>query len=243
MGIPASGDRLLVSERFVSLQGEGVSAGAPAVFLRLGNCNLSCSYCDTPYTWDESRFDLKVEMSPLEIDEVAAWIVAQNQGRLIVTGGEPLLQHGRLVQLLARLDRLHQESSAEPLVIEIETNATIKPTATLLARVDQWNVSPKLSFSGESSARRLKPDVLCCFSELSHAFFKFVVSSQADLDEVEALIASYGLNRSRVLLMPEATEPLALRERSPQVAGLALRAGLRFSSRLHLELYGGRRGT
>jgi len=243
MGIPASGDRLLVSERFVSLQGEGVSAGAPAVFLRLGNCNLSCNYCDTPYTWDETRFDLQTELSPLEINEVASWIAAQNHGRLIVTGGEPLLQHARLTQLFASLDGLLSAQGAQELTVEIETNGTVKPSPALLTRVNQWNVSPKLSFSGESSARRLKPDVLRCFAALPHAFFKFVVRSPSDVDEVEALIECYDFERARVLLMPEAIEPLALRERSPQVAEWALGAGLRFSSRLHLELYGGRRGT
>ena len=44
-------------EIFHSIQGEGVSAGTPTVFLRLATCNLACTWCDTRYTWDWRRFD------------------------------------------------------------------------------------------------------------------------------------------------------------------------------------------
>src|SRR5690606_25864945 len=102
--LPPSGERLLVSERFVSLQGEGISSGAPSAFLRLGNCNLACSFCDTPYTWDASRFDLSQELRAEEIPDVAAWLLRSSPGRLIVTGGEPLLQQKQLEEFFREID-------------------------------------------------------------------------------------------------------------------------------------------
>src|SRR5690606_36736468 len=142
--LPPSGQRLLVSEKFVSLQGEGASVGAPAAFLRLGNCNLSCSYCDTPYTWDGSRFDLDSDLRAEEIWDVARWVSEAAPGRLIVTGGEPLLQQKQLVRLIQQVDDVSEARGVARLYIEVETNGTVRPLLDLLNRVDQWNVSPKL---------------------------------------------------------------------------------------------------
>lgn len=243
MPLPASGEQLLVSEMFVSLQGEGVSAGMPAAFLRLGNCNLTCVYCDTPYTWDEQRYDLAQELVPKSLAEVTEWIVSHAPGRLIVTGGEPLLQNKLLARLLQEVDERLMSTGAPRLVVEVETNGTVGPGDALFSRIDQWNVSPKLETSGEPEVRRIKPRVIEAFARLSHAYFKFVVTSQADVDEVKEWVERFGLAKERVLLMPEATTPQQLRERAPAVAGWALQERLRYSGRVHLELYGGRRGT
>lgn len=243
MALPASGDQLLVSEMFVSLQGEGFSTGAPAAFLRLGNCNLSCVYCDTPYTWDSRRYDLDRELVPKAVSEVAQWIVSSAPGRLIVTGGEPLLQHKLLAQLLEVVDEAWNARHAAPLVVEVETNGTVLPSDALLSRIDQWNVSPKLRMSGEPEERRIKSAVIAVFARLPRAYFKFVVATEADVAEVRQWMETFDLPRDRVLLMPEATGPEQLRLRAPRVAAWALAERLRYSGRLHLELYGGRRGT
>jgi hypothetical protein len=86
---------LLVAERFLSLQGEGPSTGQQAVFLRLSRCNLSCPSCDTPYTWDTSRFDLSAETQRYPSHDIIAWVLAQQPRLLVITGGEPLLQRER----------------------------------------------------------------------------------------------------------------------------------------------------
>jgi organic radical activating enzyme len=243
MTLPASGDRLLLSERFVSLQGEGVSTGAPAAFVRLGNCNLSCSYCDTPYTWDESRYDLGRELAPVDMAELAEWIAEEAPGRLIVTGGEPLLQHKLIGALLQEVDSLCSSKKRARIFVEVETNGTIQPSPALLERVDQWNVSPKLKCSGESEARRIKRDVLRSFAENERAYFKFVVETEDCVDEVEHWTSEFCLVRSRVQLMPQATHLSELNQRAQEVAAWALARKLRYSGRLHLELYGGKRGT
>lgn len=239
--LPASGADLLISELFVSLQGEGASVGQPAAFVRLGNCNLSCSYCDTPYTWDSDRYDLKEELSPRSVEDVASWICENAPGRVILTGGEPLLQKRKLERLLALVDE--RRAPVDPIYCEVETNGTISPGDTLSNRIDQWNVSPKLAASGEEPDKRLVPSALETFAALSQATFKFVITKDGELEEVEELISRFSLPKGRILLMPEARDKNELRERSPAVARLAGKAGFRFSSRLHLELYDGRRGT
>src|SRR3954470_22965546 len=94
---------LKVSEIFESLQGEGVSSGAPAIFVRLAQCNLHCTWCDTKYTWDFERYRYEEEVREQTVAEVAQLVNASASRRLILTGGEPLLQQRALKELFARL--------------------------------------------------------------------------------------------------------------------------------------------
>lgn len=240
---PAPEQTLLVSERFVSLQGEGVSQGQPAAFLRLGRCNLTCTFCDTPYTWDFENYSFDEELSEVSQDELVAWVLRESPGRLIVTGGEPLIQQKQLAIFFATLDRARQETGGLLEFIEIETNGTVKPRPELEARVNQWNVSPKLKNSGEPRERAVRPDALGRFAELDGAHFKFVVRDEADAEEALGLVRSLSLPTHKVLFMPEARDASDLKERGPRVAELALRARVRYSGRMHLELFGGGRGV
>lgn len=240
--LPASGQQLLVSEKFVSLQGEGASAGAPAAFLRLGNCNLDCTYCDTAYTWDSSRFDLQTELHREPIEALASWVTEHAPGRLIITGGEPLLQQKQLKVLLEASDARAAEGGRARLFVEVETNGTVRPLPFLLERIDQWNVSPKLGNAKVERARRIDARVLAALSQRG-AYFKFVVSDAADVREVEELVEELSLSKDQVLLMPEASDVEQLRARGSRVANWAAARSFRYSGRLHLELFGGRRGT
>jgi organic radical activating enzyme len=223
-----------LSEIFESLQGEGASAGQPAVFLRLALCNLRCTWCDTKYTWDFDSFRYEDEVHPTSTADVVAKIRAASARRLIITGGEPLLQEAKLLELLPALGDF---------VIEIETNGTRKPGPELLARVDQWNVSPKLASSGEPRERSFHPEALFALRDSGRAYLKLVVASEADFAEADRVLAELDWPRERVLLMPEARTRSELEARSPLVAAAALRRGVRFSSRLHVALWDGRRGT
>ena len=100
---------LVEPEIFASLQGEGPSTGMPVAFLRLSRCNLACTWCDTRYTWDFDRFDRKENQLTLDITDVAQRVLLLNQNRLVITGGEPLLQAGRLADLLGLLPDLRVE--------------------------------------------------------------------------------------------------------------------------------------
>jgi organic radical activating enzyme len=153
--------------------------------------------------------------------------------RLVITGGEPLLQQSTIETLLGELDGY---------IVEVETNGTILPGAVLLRRVDQWNVSPKLSNSGVSEGSRLKFDALATFRTTQRAWLKFVLQEPAQLSEVAAVVAASTWPASRVILMPQANDTAELAARSPWVAEAALERGFRFSTRLHLLLWGNTRG-
>jgi 7-carboxy-7-deazaguanine synthase len=226
---------LKISEIFHSLQGEGVSTGAPCVFVRLAQCNLHCAWCDTKYTWDFERYRYEDEVREQSVAEVAQVVNDATSRRLVLTGGEPLLQQRALKEFFARL--------APDITVEVETNGTIVPEPAALSRVNQWNVSPKLSNAGDPEHFRIKPEVLQALRDTGRAYLKLVVRCDADYAEADALVALLAWPSDRVLLMPEATDRESLRARSFDVAEAARARAFRFSSRLHLELWGGRRGT
>lgn len=224
-------------EIFASLQGEGPSAGRPSVFVRLSRCNLACAWCDTAYTWRFSgpgAFERSANQVTLSEADTAARVLAFNGNRLVVTGGEPLLQSPALAKLLARLPAIH---------VEIETNGTVAPPPALDALVDQYNVSPKLAHSGNPAHLALIPERLTAFAADPRAFFKFVIATPGDVAEVLALAATYAIPRDRLFLMPEGTDSATIRTRTRWLAEICTREGLRLSDRLHIHLYGDTRGT
>ncbi|HVR90831.1 MAG TPA: 7-carboxy-7-deazaguanine synthase QueE [Novosphingobium sp.] len=231
-------------EIFASLQGEGPSAGRPSTFVRLSRCNLACVWCDTAYTWrftgdnrphrDGVTFERAANQLVLDEAEVAKRIAALGGDRLVITGGEPLLQGAALARMLALLPLHH---------VEIETNGTVAPTAALDALVQQYNVSPKLRHSGNPVDLALIPERLAAWSSEPKAYFKFVISATDDLFEVLELQTRYAIPGNRIFLMSEGTDSAILRERSHWLAELCQRHGLRFTDRLHIHLYGDTRGT
>ena len=223
-------------EIFHSLQGEGASIGTPSVFLRLALCNLVCTWCDTKYTWDWRTYDYKAEVMDVPLEMVEEKILGYECPHLVVTGGEPLLQQRSLAPLLRSLAR-------RGFSIEVETNGTITPEPGLLETVEQWNVSPKLANSGNSPHRREVSESLLAFQHLPKAYFKLVVVEPSDLEEVVALIQTYDIPRDRVILMPEGRDQQRLREIGEWLSRVCVEEGFRFSPRLHILLWGDKRGT
>jgi len=231
-------------EIFASLQGEGPSQGKPCAFVRLSRCNLACVWCDTAYTWrfegdnrphrSELTYERKANQVALPEDEVARRIAALGQPRLVVTGGEPLLQAAALARMLALLPGVR---------VEIETNGTVAPPGALDALVAQYNVSPKLAHSGNTADLALPPDRLAAWAAEPRAAFKFVVAEPSDVDEVLALAERYAIPRARIWLMAEGTDTAALDAREAWLAPLCLEHGFTLSPRLHIRLYGDTRGT
>ena len=222
-------------EIFHSLQGEGANIGAPSVFLRLALCNLICAWCDTKYTWDWQNYDYQREVVSLEVGEVAQRILDFGCPRLVITGGEPLLQQGELTPLVESL-------KSQGFYCEVETNGTILPSAELARLIDQWNVSPKLETSGNAAARREVPQVMEFFAGLPNAFLKFVIVEPGDIDEVCAWRDRYGLPGDRIILMPEGRATSDLAQRSSWISVACVREGFRFSTRLHILLWADQRG-
>lgn len=216
-------------EIFYSLQGEGASQGAPSLFLRLAGCNLACSWCDTSYA--RRRGDA-VGMTANEI-AMAFDALAPECGRVVITGGEPLLQQDAMEELLPLLGGRH---------VEIETNGTLEASGALLERIDQWNISPKLAHAGQAGELAPRPAVLRLFADTGRAWFKFVVRGEEDWPEIDALMRACGLSKERILLMPLATTREQLAAARQELAALCLRRGVRFADRLHIAIWGSRKG-
>jgi 7-carboxy-7-deazaguanine synthase len=191
--------------------------------------------CDTPYTWDWSRYDPKAEIVRLAVPEVARRVAAGGTRNVVITGGEPLLQQAEVATLAEALKEAGKR-------LEVETSGTVLPEPALAAQIDQWNVSPKLASSGNEEARRLVPAALGWFAAQGNAYFKFVVTAPADLEEVQALVGRFGVPAERVLLMPEGTTAATLAERSGWVVERCQALGYRFTTRLHILLWGDKRG-
>ena len=240
-------DQLVVSEVFgPTFQGEGPSGGRLAMFVRLGRCNLDCSWCDTPYTWDWEQHDPAAELHARAVHDVVAELESIAGGApggtgscppcplLVVTGGEPLLQQGALPPLV-------RAARTRGWRIEVETNGTIVPSDDMVSLVDGWNVSPKLSNSGIAAERRLRPLALQALVATGRAVGKFVASGPADLDEVADVVALAGFRE--VWVMPEARDADTLARALAELAPAVLSRGWNLSNRLHVQLWGDTRGV
>ena len=227
-------DELVVSEVFgPTFQGEGPSIGRRAGFVRLGRCNLDCSWCDTPYTWDWDRYDPAAELHRASVPSVLTQLDAMAPEIVVVTGGEPLLQQRRLVPLL-------EACAARVWPVEIETNGTIAPRPDLVGLVARWNVSPKLANSGVPHDKRVCPDALAALRATGRAAFKFVATQPADLDEVAELVDAHGLEP--VWIMPEGTDPTTWLDRARELTDPVLARGWNLTPRLHVLIWGDQRG-
>ena len=233
---------LSVSEIFgPTIQGEGPSQGRATMFLRLGLCNLDCSWCDTPYTWDWTgkngiKFDREQELVRMPVRDVASQIVFESKSarRLVISGGEPLLQK-------SALDELVDLMISEGFDIEIETNGTLTATPRLLARV-QINISPKLSNSGIDRDKRINLDTLADLLSYDSTL-KFVVTSEDDLDEIEEIRSALSVDPRRIFIMPEGISSQKILEALPSIMSIAARRGYGVSPRLHVLAYNNLRGV
>ena len=228
-------DKLRVAEIFgPTIQGEGPSTGQLCHFLRLSGCNLTCSWCDTPYTWDwrginGTIYDEAEESRLVRIDDVADQLAAAR--RIVVTGGEPLMQQRALVELMGLLD----------VPVEIETNGTITPNDALAGMSLRFNVSPKLTHSGVNVKKRLKPAALHHLKALD-SVFKFVCADDLDVAEVAAIAQAVAINPERVWVMPLGTTRIQTATNLHRVAEAAIGHGFNVSTRLHVDLWNDQRG-
>ncbi len=222
-----------ISELFYSIQGEGKLTGVPSFFIRTSGCNLRCQWCDTPYTsWAPEGVEFPVE-------EILQRVERESSGYTVVTGGEPMMIPS-IAELTQGLRRLGQ-------------HITIETAGTLWAPVecDLMSVSPKLANSTPADERwktihderRWRPDVLERLARSYPHQFKFVVKNKGDLAEIKQVVSRLSLSRENVLLMPEGVASETLAHRGRWVAEICKSEGFRFSPRLHIDLWGDRRGT
>ena len=225
-----------IAEIFHSLQGEGILTGVPSVFVRTSGCNLRCTWCDTPYTsWQPEGEELALEQI---IDAVAAY----HTGHVVVTGGEPMIAP----EIVALTERLREAG----MHITMETAGTVfVPVAC-----DLMSISPKLRnstpyerdsgrWAAQHDRLRYQPDVLRRLTGSYDYQLKFVVAAPDDLVEVEEIRREIGAPAARVVLMPEGTRREIVQERGLWLAEICKQSGYRYSPRLHIDLWGDRRGV
>lgn len=228
--------KLHISETFVSMQGEGISVGCPAVFLRLKGCVLNCSFCDTAEVWKQgTAYDIPVLF---DLFSKRGWFqLLADQHHLIVTGGDPLLQQSALVDFFDYC--MNRNVPVDRWTIEVENQGSLMPSPMLLPYIAQWNISPKLSNSGEPFEKRIKPDILRAHATNCQAvtIFKFPIKEEEELQEVEHIRALAGIRKSQVQLMPLCSTRKEHEEVGRKVAAMCIREGYGFSPRLHLALW------
>jgi 7-carboxy-7-deazaguanine synthase len=226
-----------LAEIFYSIQGEGRLVGTPSIFIRTSGCNLRCVWCDTPYTsWQPQG-------EAWDLAEILAGAERYPARHVVITGGEPLLDP-EIEELTVRLKEKGYHMT-------IETAATVfKPVVC-----DLLSMSPKLAnstpwkrgkgrFARMHEQRRLNLAVMQQLMDRYEHQFKFVVEQRRDFAEIEEVLSRLqGVDRSRVLVMAQAKSKKALREKAPWIVGLCKKHGFSYTPRLHIELYGNRRGT
>ncbi|HID75530.1 MAG TPA: 7-carboxy-7-deazaguanine synthase QueE [Planctomycetaceae bacterium] len=242
-----------IAEIFRSIQGEGRLTGTPSVFVRTSGCNLRCWFCDTPYaSWQPEGEDLSV-------DEIVQRVLALGGRHVVVTGGEPML-FAELIPLCDRLARLGRH-------ITVETAGTLY----LPVRCDLMSISPKLSNStprsgqdrtrpsgaADSATRpeydrwtrrhertRTAPQVVQRLIDQYEYQLKFVIDRPEDCAEMEAYLERLsGVERCRVLLMPQGRGRDELAERAEWLSAYCAQHGYVFCPRRQIEWFGLQRGT
>jgi len=226
-----------ISEIFYSIQGEGRLLGVPSVFIRTSGCNLRCRWCDTPYTsWRPAGTNWSIDKI---LDETAKYPTRY----VVITGGEPLL--AREVQALA--ERLKGRGAH----ITIETAATIfKPLDC-----DLISLSPKLAnstpwkrrrgkFAAAHERRRLNLTVVQEFLNAHDYQLKFVVDGRRDFAEIYEILSQLkNVDPAQVLIMAQGTTSRAVSRKAKWIVELCKQYGYSYTPRLHIQLFGNRRGT
>ena len=233
---------LYVSEIFgPTIQGEGPTSGRRCAFVRLVTCNLTCSWCDTPYTWDWTGLNGKVWdreqeqtlMTPYDIYEAIKKLDVE---RVVFSGGEPMMHKAELPEVFALL-------ANDGIAIEIETNGTILAQPELYEFVTQINCSPKLANSGVILKKRRKIEVLQGLLNSGTAVaFKFVCLSKECLDEVEEIQLEAGIPDRNIWIMPEGRSIEELDSHMAIIADDAIARGWNITPRTHVAIWGAKRG-
>jgi 7-carboxy-7-deazaguanine synthase len=224
-----------LNEYFRSVQGEGNYAGVNSLFIRFHFCNLTCTWCDTKYTW---LGDHNKELVYTE-DQVKEIITGSEAKHIILTGGEPAL---------FRLDRLYVPDK----IFHVETNGTVIPVEPYMAKFKSfeisrgamdfeiirkfnWVVSPKLS----NAKQILNEKSLKYWALSDFCIFKFIIRNLSDLEEVTEVCKRFDIEKNKVYIGLEGNSLES--QLKPELVDELVLQGFNFSPRLHVILWGNQR--
>ena len=225
---------MIINEIFYSLQGEGIYAGVPSVFIRLAGCPLRCRWCDTKYAWSDSAGQ------KYSTEQLRQKIKSHPGRHIVITGGEPMTN--------PELPEFVRSFAEDNTHITIETSG-IAFVADLPC--DLMSISPKLfnSTPAETGAAARHDQMRFDLSALQKLIdnyeyqLKFVVDAPQDIDDIfECLEHLSGVNRNKVFLMPQAATADKLIEKSRMTAQICKKTGFALSARLQVLLWNNKRG-
>ncbi len=230
---------MLISEIFYSIQGEGMLSGLPSLFIRTSGCNLRCNWCDTDYaSWNPSGTEMTV-------DKIVKNIDTHQSNHVVITGGEPMIAKN--------INLLCDELNAKDAHITIETAGTISPNNITC---DLASISPKMSNStpdkraSDSWRKRHERDrinlaVLQEWIDNYDYQLKFVIDKKDDIEEIQQLLIQLDRDISpyKVLLMPQGITVKEIDLKKLMVVELCKEYGFRYCDRLHISLFGNKKGT
>lgn len=231
-----------------TIQGEGVNTGKHCMFVRVSRCNLTCTWCDTPFTWAHTEakaakhqsgviYERKFEEREMSADEVFRHLrmLHPDPTMVVISGGEPMLQQKELEPLV----KLLKEADYS---VDIETAGTIAPVVEMFTNGSvHYNVSPKLKHSGNIMRVAYNPVAIEALINQG-ADFKFVVKTIEDLDEVAEYQQRHQIPSRRIWIMPEGTNIETIKIHGLSIADNALRRSWNITLRNHVWLWGEERG-
>jgi len=224
-----------ISEHFYSVQGEGISQGMPAYFVRLRGCNLDCAWCDTKDIWKKGNETTNEELELAIKNSGQLNNILEGVTHIVWTGGEPTLQFNQGA-IKNFLDYMKNKYPSNKIYNEIETNGTIKVNERFYGNyIQQVNCSPKLSNSGMPIKRRINPEAITQIKNCENGWFKFVISSEEDVVEMERdFIHPFNIPKPKIILMPMSDSLIDLPEITRVCYELTKKYGYRTITRGHI---------
>lgn len=163
-----------INEKFVSIDGEGPTAGALSVFIRFAGCNLRCAWCDTVYAQKNEDFSETASAA-----EIVSYIKSTGLNHVTLTGGEPLLQDG-IIGLLSRLVDYQ---------VHIETNGSVNIAPFRVGENIHFVLDYKLPCSGMEEKMYARNFDMAAENDA----VKFVAASRGDLEKAVQVMERYRL--------------------------------------------------
>lgn len=165
--------KLTINEIFYSIQGESYLAGLPFVFVRLTGCHQRCSYCDTEYAFYEGQ--------KMALQDIFDKIESYNCPRVLMTGGEPLLQDNCIPFMEFLLSKGYQVN------IETSGNRSLQKVPKAVVKIMD------LKTPGSNEAHRNTYENLKYLDQKDEV--KFVVTDQADIEWAMQTIHKHNIDQ------------------------------------------------